>query len=58
LPYLGPTEKVGKNFKNRKMLIVRAPSPLERVGACPPMEDEVRMEAFDLICWVLKISSA
>jgi len=46
------------------MLIVIAPSPscqakgmVERVGACPPLEDEVRMEALGLICWVLKILS-
>jgi len=47
------------------MLIVIAPSPscqakgmVERVGACPPLEDEVRMEALGLICWIMKISSA
>jgi len=28
------------------------------LGACPPLEDEVRMEALGLICWILKISSA
>jgi len=44
------------------MLIVMAPSPscqakgmVERAGACPPLEDEVKVEAFGLICWVLKI---